>query len=300
MRIFKTKLEARDQRNGMLFALPWFIGFSFFTLYPILISIYYSFCNYDILMSPQWIGLDNLVTLFTKDDLFWICLYNTIYYVIFSLPIGIVIGLIIALFLNLKVKGIAIYRTIYYLPVLVPVVASSILWMWILNPQYGLINALLQRIGITGPGWIADPQWSKSALILMSWWGVGQAVIIYLASLQDVPHQLYEVAELDGANWWQKITTITIPMITPAIFFNLVMGSILSFQYFAQAYIMTEGGPVNSTLFYSLYLYQNAFVYFKMGYASAMAWLLFVLILACTLLIFKSSAKWVYYGGKRK
>jgi len=300
MKIFKSKLEARSQRNGMLFALPWFIGFFFFTLYPIVASIYYSFCEYNVLMPPKWTGFNNFIALFTQDHLFWISLYNTIYYTIFSLPIRIGIGVAIALFLNLKVKGMAVYRTIYYLPTIVPVVASSILWMWILNPQYGLLNALLEKVGISGPGWIADPKWSKPALILMSWWGVGGEVLIYLAALQDVPQQLYEAAELDGANWWQKTRHITIPMITPAIFFNLVMGLIGSFQYFTQAYIMTNGGPVNSTLFYSLYLYRNAFVYFKMGYASSMAWLLGVLILACTLLVFKSSTKWVYYGGKLK
>lgn len=300
MRIFKGKLEARNQRNGMLFALPWFIGFSFFTLYPILISIYYSFCKYSILTPPQWIGLNNFITLFTEDNLFWTSLYNTIYYTAFSLPIGVVIGVIIALFLNLKVRGMPIYRTIYYLPVIVPVVASSILWMWILNPQLGLINTLLEKINITGPGWLSNPKWSKPALILMSWWAVGGAILIYLASLQDVPQQLYEAAEIDGANWWQKTFNITIPMITPAIFFILVMGLIGSFQYFTQVYIMTNGGPINSTLLYALYLYRNAFVYYKMGYACSMAWFLFILVLALTLLVFKSSIRWVYYGGKLK
>jgi len=283
----------------MLFAFPWFIGFSFFIVYPILASIYYSFCSYDVLTPPQWVGLDNFITLF-KDGLFWRCLYNTIYFIVVSLPIGIGIGIAIALSLNLNVKGRPVYRTAFYLPVIVPLTASAILWIWILDPHYGLINALLGRVGVVGPGWLTDPKWSKPALILMRWWAMGNAILIYLASIQDVPRQLYEAAELDGANSWQKFTNITIPMISPAIFYNLVIGLIMSFQYFTEPFIMTNGAPVDSTLFYSLYLYRNGFNYFKMGYASAMAWILFVLILACTLFVFKNSAKWVYYRGKLK
>lgn len=278
----------------MLFVLPGLIGFACFFLYPVIISIYYSFCTYNIFSPPQWIGLDNFVALF-KDELFWISLYNTIFFTVFFLSTEIGVAITLALLLNLKIKGMALYRSIFYLPVIVPLVASSLLWMWILNPQYGILNAFLGKIGIEGPGWLADPKWSKPALILMGWWIVGESVIIYLASLQNISRQLYEAAEVDGANWWQKLTAITIPMITPAIFFQLVIGLIYSFQYFTQAYIMTNGGPVHSTEFYSLYLFRNAFIYFKMGYASAMAWLLFVLILISTLVIFKSSIKWVYY-----
>lgn len=294
MRIFKSKQKAINQRNGMLFVLPGLIGFACFFLYPVIISIYYSFCTYNIFSPPQWIGLDNFVDLF-KDELFWISLYNTIFYTVFFIFPEIGIAITLALLLNLKIKGMAFYRSIFYLPVIVPLVASSILWMWILNPQYGILNAFLGKIGIEGPGWLADPKWSKPALILMGWWIVGESVIIYLACLQNISRQLYEAAEIDGANWWQNLTAITIPMITPAIFFQLVIGLIYSFQYFTQAYIMTSGGPVHSTEFYSLYLFKNAFAYFKMGYASAMAWLLFVLILITTLVVFKSSIKWVYY-----
>ncbi len=301
-RILKHRLirgsKAIDQRNGMLFVLPWFIGFLCFILYPALASLYYSFCDYGILTNARWIGIENFRALFTEDNLFWVSLYNTIYYTAFSLPIGLGIAVTFAMFLNMKVKGLAVYRTIYYLPTIVPVVASSVLWMWILNPQYGLLNALLGQLGLPRPGWIADPEWSKLSLVLMSWWGLGGAVLLCLAALQDVPQQLYESAELDGANWWDKSIHITVPMITPVIFFNFVMGLINSFQYFTQVYIMTGGGPANSTLFYSLYLYRNAFTYFKMGYASALSWLLFSLVLFCTLLIFKSSRKWVYYAGK--
>lgn len=294
----RGKMVLRDLRNGLLFVSPWIAGFLVFTIYPILASLYYSFNNYSILTPAEWVGFGNYKALFFEDPLFWVSLTNTLYYIAFALPLGIIIGVTLALFLNMKVKGMAIYRTIYYLPTIVPTIASAILWIWILNPQYGLLNSFLAIIGIQGPGWLASPEWSKPALIIMSWWGLGGAVLIYLAGLQDVPQQLYEAAELDGANWFQKTVHITIPMLTPVIFFNLVMGLIGTFQYFTEAYVMTNGGPVNSTLFYALYLYRNAFVYLKMGYASSMAWLLFILVLTCTLLVFRTSARWVYYGGK--
>ena len=281
----------------MLFVLPGLIGLACFFIYPVIISIYYSFCTYNIFSPPQWIGLDNYVALF-EDELFWISLYNTIFYTVFFIFPEIGIAIILALLLNLKIKGMAFYRSIFYLPVIVPLVASSLLWMWILNPRQGILNVFLDKIGIDGPGWLADPKWSKPALILMGWWMVGQSVIIYLAILQNVSKGLYDAAKLDGANWWQNLTAITIPMITPAIFFQLVVGLIYSFQYFTQAYIMTDGGPVYSTEFYSLYLFRNAFIYFKMGYASAMAWFLFVLILITTFVVFKSSIKWVYYEAE--
>jgi len=294
----KGKLESsewRDRKIGLLFISPWLIGFSAFIFYPFLASIYYSLTSYNVLNPPEFIGIENYRMLFTDDFLFWKALYNTFYYAIFAVPLGILIGVSIALLLNLKVKGMPIYRTVYYLPAIVPVVGASIVWMWLLNPQYGIINGILYKIGISGPGWITDPKWSKPSLIIMSLWGIGGAILIYLAGLQDVPQSLYESAQLDGANRVQRTIHITIPMITPSIFFNLIMGLIGAFQYFTQAYIMTNGGPADSTLFYSLYLYNNAFRYFKMGYASAMAWILFLIILACTFLVLKSSARWVYY-----
>lgn len=234
-----------------------------------------------------------------NDELFAISVYNTLYYTALYIPFSLLLGIGMALLLNAKVKGIALYRTIYYLPTLVPTVAASILWLQILDPSYGLINNILQMIGIKGPGWLADPRWSKPALVLMSFWGIGGTVIIYLAGLQDVPIELYEVAELDGASGWQKTRHITIPMITPVILYNLIIGVIGALQYFTQAYVMTSGGPANSTLFYSLYLFRNAFQFFHMGYASAMAWILFVITMVCTLLILKSSARWVYYRGAK-
>lgn len=204
----------------------------------------------------------------------------------------------LALLLNVKIRGVALYRTIFYLPSIVPVVASSVVWLWIFNPSHGILNNLFRLFRLPHISWLASPTWSKPALILMGLWGVGGAIIIYLAGLQGIPQQLYEAADIDGAQWWHKIIFITIPMLSPVILFNVIMGLIGSFQYFTQAYIMTGGGPINSTLFYSLYLYRNAFQYFRMGYACALAWLLFFLILSCTLLILRSSARWVYYGGK--
>lgn len=285
----------RDQRNGLLFISPWLIGFALFTLYPVIVALYYSFCEFDSISPPRWVFLENYKTLLFSDEYFWMSLYNTIYYSILSVSGGIIVAFAIALFLNLKVKGMAVYRTIFYIPSIVPIVASAILWLWILNPQFGLVNELLRKVGIAGPGWLSDPTWSKPALVMMSWWGVGGTVIIYLAGLQDIPQQLYEAAKIDGASWWKQTIYITFPMMSPVIFFTLIMNTIGAFQVFTQVYIMTEGGPVNSTLVYAYYLYRNAFQYFRMGYASTMAWLLFVVILVVTYFLFKSSKKWVHY-----
>jgi multiple sugar transport system permease protein len=296
----KSRLSKEQKRNlikGLLFISPWLIGFLAFTLTPFLMSFYYSFTTYDIIQAPTWVGLQNFKALL-YDPLFWKSLYNTFYYTLIFCPLGVVVGIALALLLNLKVKGMAVYRTVFYLPSIVPFVASSILWLWLLDPQYGVINAIIGVFGVPGPGWLVDPQWSKPALILMSLWGVGAPMIIYLAALQDIPNEMYESADIDGAVWWQKIFFITVPMLTPVILFNLIMGLIGSFQYFTQAYIMTQGGPNDSTLFYALYLYNNAFSYFHMGYASAMAWILFAIVMCVTLLVFKSSARWVYYGGE--
>ncbi|MCC6446204.1 MAG: sugar ABC transporter permease [Armatimonadetes bacterium] len=289
-----------DLRNGLLFASPWLIGFLLFTLYPIAASIYYSLCSFDGISVMRWAGLDNYKTLLADDTLFWKSLGNTLYMVILGLPIGLAASLTLALLLNWKVKGMAFYRTIYYLPSITPVVATSILWLWLLNPEIGLVNRMLSLMGLSGPGWLVDPKWAKPALIFMGLWGAGGSVIIYLAGLQDVPEQLYEAADLDGANIWQRFRHVTLPMISPIILFNVIMGAIGAFQYFTQVYVMTQGGPQDATLFYALYLFNNAFLNFKMGYASAMAWVLFLITLVCTLIIFKTSARWVYYSGELK
>lgn len=290
-----------DTRNGLLFAAPWLIGFVLFIAYPIAASLYYSFCAYDAIRPPQWVGLQNYQRLFTEDDLFWKSLWNTLYMGIFGLPIGLAASLGVALLLNQKIKGIAFYRTLYYLPSITPVVATSILWLWLLNPQIGLINVALGKLGVANPpAWLNDPFWAKPALILMGLWGVGGGMVIYLAALQDVPVALYEAAALDGATPWHQFRHVTLPMLSPVILFNLIMGLIGSFQYFTQAYVMTSGGPQDSTMFYALHLFNRAFLDFKMGYASAMAWVLFVVTLIGAAIVFRTSARWVYYAGETR
>ncbi|MCL4515679.1 MAG: sugar ABC transporter permease [Firmicutes bacterium] len=293
-------MQRRRLFYGLFFVSPWIIGFLWFTLYPMGASLYYSFTDYNLIKTPQWIGAANFRELL-GDELFWTSLYNTFYLTVVGLPVTTIFSVGLAVLLNQKIRGLAFYRTIYYVPSVVPIVATSIVWMWLLNPAYGPINTFLGWLGISGPNWLRDMVWAKPALILTGLWGVGPSVIIYLAALQEVPQQLLEAAELDGAGAWQKLFRITLPMISPAVFFNVIMGVIGSFQIFAQPLIMTNGGPANATLVYALYLFRNAFSYFKMGYASALAWVLFGIILLCTVLIFKTSARWVYYetGGNR-
>jgi multiple sugar transport system permease protein len=299
-RVVWTKRAKRDLRIGLLFLAPWLIGFFAFTLYPMVVSLYYSFTIYHSKRAPEWVGLENYLNLFSDPD-FFISLNNTLYMVAIAVPLGLIASFICALLLNLKVRGQAFYRVVYFLPSIVPTVAGTILFLWLLNPQVGLVNTLLARIGIDGPNWMADPNWSKPALILLGMWGMGGTIIIYLSGLQDVPVSLIEAAELDGANWFQRLWHITIPMVSPITLFNLITGMIGMFQYFAQAYVVgggeNLGRPLNSTLFYSVYLYQNAFLFLKMGYASAMAWILFIIILVLTLLLLKMSDRFTYYAG---
>lgn len=295
-----TKRTKSDLRTGLLFLAPWLIGFFAFTLYPMVVSLYYSFTIYHSKRAPEWIGLQNYRDLLV-DDKFWIALNNTMYMVVIAVPLGLLASFLCAILLNLKVRGQAFYRVVYFLPSIVPTVAGTILFLWLLNPQVGLVNTLLDRIGIDGPNWMADPNWSKPALILLGMWGMGGTIIIYLSGLQDVPQSLLEAAELDGANWLQRLWHITIPMVSPITLFNLITGMIGMFQYFAQAYVVGGGDnlgrPLDSTLFYSVYLYQNAFLFLKMGYASAMAWILFIIILIFTLLLLKVSDRFTYYAG---
>lgn len=294
----------RKQRGemwlGLAFASPWLFGFLVFTAYPIIASLYYSFTYFDTISQPHWVGGANYANLVTRDPLFYKSLANTLYMVVFGLPLSLLAGLALALLLNQKLRGMALYRTIFYIPSIVPTVASSVLWMWILNPQIGLMNKLLGMGGVAGPGWLTDPLWSKPALIMMGIWGVGGSMIIYLAGLQDVPQELYEAADIDGAGGPAKLLHVTLPMLSPVIFFNLVMGIIGTFQYFTQVYVMTQGGPEDSTLFYSLALFNRAFQDLNFGYASAMAWFLFAITALATALVFKTSARWVYYPGEGK
>jgi multiple sugar transport system permease protein len=290
-----SRLERRNLRNGLLFISPWIVGFLAFTAYPFIASLFFSFTKYNIVSSPSLIGLSNYINLF-HDPLFWKSIYNTFYYTVIEVPLSTVVAIAIALLLNLKIRGQAIYRTIFYLPSIVPAVASSVLWVWLFDPSFGVINDVLAQLGIKGPGWLFSTLWSKPTLILMGLWGIGGPIVIYLAGLQGIPNELYEAAAVDGASAWRRIRRITIPLLSPVILFNVILGVISSFQYFTQAYVMTSGGPDNSTEFYSLYLYDQAFEYLHMGYASAMAWILFVIILVITLVLFKLSKRWVFYG----
>ena len=291
--------QRREAIAGYLFIMPWIIGFLVFTLGPIVASFYFSLTSYQVVKPPVWIGLDNYQRLI-HDDLFWKSMRVTTTYVLISVPLGLVLSFLVALLMNQKVKGIGFWRTVFYLPNLVPLVAGTMLWLWMFNPRFGLINGVLSRFGIEGPLWLQSQQWALPSLIIMNLWGVGGATLIYLAGLQGIPTDLYDAVALDGGGAWAKLWTITIPQMTPVIFFNLVLGMIAGFQVFAQPLIMTGGGPRYSTMFVVLYLYQNAFSNFKMGYASAIAWALFVVILALTILVFKFSSYWVYYEGETR
>lgn len=246
---------------------------------------------------PVWIGLGNYQELFFNDPLFWKSLQNTLLYAVLAVPLGIAAAVGLALLLNVEVRGVSVYRTVFFLPHIVPTVATSVVFMWILNPQIGLMNNVLGLFGVEGPAWLQDPQWAMRTLIFMSLWGVGGSVITYLAGLKDIPLSLYEAARCDGAGALARARHITLPMLTPVIFFNLIMGIIGAFQYFTQAYIMTQGGPQDSTLFYSLYLFYRSWRYLDMGYASAMAWILFVVVSTTTFVVFKTHRRWVHYGS---
>jgi multiple sugar transport system permease protein len=297
LRFGLTLGERRNLINGLLFTLPAIVGLIGFTIYPVLNALYYSFNEYSIIEKPYWVGIENYTRLLTDDPLFTTSLKNTLYFVIVAVPLQVVVAFLLALLLNLKVRGQAFYRTLFYLPSIMPVVATSMLWLWIYNPQYGIFNTILGLFGIQGPGWISSPTWAMPSLILMSVWGVGGWVVIYLAGLQDVPVEMLEAAELDGATNFRKLIHITVPLMSPYILFHVINGLIFGVQYFTEVFIMTRGGPGTATLVYSMYLFQNAFQYFKMGYASAMAWIMFIIVLVATFIVFRTSARRVYYAG---
>ncbi len=276
------------------FIMPWLLGFALFTAGPMIASVAISFMRWEMLLPPQWVGALNWSGM-VKDPLFWLSLRVTLWYTLLSVPTGLVASFALALLMNARVRGINLFRTIYYLPSVVSGVAVALLWAWILNPKFGLINYLLRFVGIAGPQWLFSKQWVIPAFTIMSLWGVGGGMMIYLAGLQSIPTDLYEAASIDGAGRWRKLWHVTLPMMSPVILFNLVMGMIGSMQVFTQGYVMTQGGPNNASLFYVLYLYRNAFQYFQMGYASALAWVLFAIIAALTALIFRGSQDRVYY-----
>jgi len=272
-------------------------SFLAFTIYPLTASFYYSFTRYDLLSKPVFLGLRNFVDIFFEDPHFSQVMYNTIYYVGLSAPLGVVAAFLMASLLNTRIVGRSVFRAIFFFPAIVPAVVTAMVWAFLLNVQYGAINATLQGLGLSTIPFLSSPQLAKPSLVLIHMWAQGNAIVIFLASLQDVPRSLYEAATVDGANNWHKFWHVTVPMCTPVILFNLIMGFIGGFQNFTLPWLLTQGGPNQATEFYSLFLYRNAFSYFRMGKASALAWILFVIIVTFTIALFRSSARWVYYGG---
>lgn len=311
-KLFKSGLARREAIEGYLFILPWLLGFLIFTAGPMIASIVISLTEWDILTPARWVGLANFRTAFFDDELFWKSLYNTAYYTFLAVPLQIIVSVLLAMALNAKIHGTRFYRTLYYIPSITPVVASAILWLWFFNPNFGAANAILGIVGIPPQQWFFDPKLIKPTFVLVSVWGVGTSVVIFLAGLQGVPEELYEAATIDGANALRRFRNVTLPLITPVILFNLILGIINSFQVFSSAYVILSGiagattgggslgGPRNTALFYLVYLYQNAFSYFKMGYASSLAWVLFFIVLVITLWQLKLSDRWVYYEGKMR
>ena len=290
----------REELEFYLFISPWIVGFICFSAIPIVASFFLAMAEWPMLRPAQWVGLGNYIEIFSTDPLVGKVLFNTVYYVVLAVPLGVILAMMMALLLNQKVVWRPLFRTFFYVPSLVTGVPLAVLWAWLLTPQFGLVNHFLSWFGVQGPEWLYNTKTAMPAMIIMSLWGVGGSMVIYLAGLQGIPEQYYEAAEIDGGGTWAKFWNITVPMMTPTIFFNLIMGVIGSFQTFAQFFIMTNGGPANATLTYVLYLYRNAFEYFRMGYASALAWILFLIILAATSLQFWGARRWVYYEGETR
>lgn len=287
-----------DRRNAMwgyIFILPWIVGLLVFMAGPVLSVFYYSFTKFDIFSPPTWIGLKNYARAIFEDGLFWRSLTNTASYVALSVPLRLVLAFALALLLRVSSRGTALFRAAFYVPTVVPYVAASILWSWMLHPRLGVVNYLLKSAGLSPPMWLLSETWAKPAIAMLNVWHVGQPMVVFLAGLQGIPEDLYEAARIDGASRWQLVRRITIPIMSPVILYNSIIGIINAFQVFTFAYIMTGGGPLNSTLFYSLYIYRQGFNYFDMGYASALAMILFLLVLGMTILLFRLSSSWVHY-----
>ncbi len=294
-----TGLARKEERDFYIFSSPWWLGFILFVAGPMIASIVISLTKWDIITPPKWVGFQNYVKLFRDDPLFWKSLRVTAVYTFVLVPVQLVLSLAVSILLNQKVRFLGFFRTVFYLPTVLPIVASALLWLWILNPE-GILNFFIGLLGIPPQNWLTDERLALPSIMLMSLWGsFGTSMIIFLAGLQGVPQTLYDAAEIDGAGSWGKFRHVTLPMITPVIFFNFVMGVIGTFQVFTQGYLLTDGRPNNSTLFYVLYLYRSGFEYLKMGYASALAWVLFLVIFVVTLLILRSSSLWVYYEVQR-
>lgn len=294
------KQTTHEAIMGWVYASPWVVGFLLLTVGPMLFSLAMSFTDYNMFTPPTFIGLENYARMFRVDHLVWTSLWVTTKYALLSVPLNLVLGFLLALLLNQKVFALGIWRTIFYLPAVLSGVAVLILWLLLLNPDFGMINSLLKGIGIQGPRWLGDTDWALPSLVLMGLWGAGQGMLIYLAGLQGIPTELYEAATVDGAGDWTKFFRITIPMMSPVIFFNTVMGIIGALQTFESAYIMTKGGPAWATYFFMLHLYTTAFEELRMGYASGLAWVLFIYILLLTLLVFRFGSAYVYYESAIK
>lgn len=299
-RAARARPSLRWRRRGLVgyvFIAPWLVAFLAFEALPILSGFYHSFTDWTATgKAANWVGFANYTEALTRDPLFWTAVKNTLYYIGVSVPLGIIVAFALALMLNAKIRGTGVYRTIYYLPSVVPTVAAVIVWTFIFETRRGILNFVLELLGLPPIRWLSDPAWAMPALIIMSLWGIGASMVIFLAGLQGIPQELYEAAEVDGANGWQKLWRMTVPLMTPTIFFNLIMSLVAAFQAFNNAFIMTNGGPNNATLLYMLHLYNNAFRYFRMGYASALAVMLFVVVFGVTFLVYRSSKRWVYYS----
>lgn len=310
----QRRRDIRQLAKGLAFVSPWLFGLVVLTLIPVAMSAYFSLTDYSLLQRPAFVGLDNYRELMTRprngapgygDPHFWIVVCNTFYYAVVAVPAGIAVALALAMLLNLKIRGQALYRTIIFLPSLVPEVATAFIWLWMFNTKLGLVNiGLTHRWPIVGallkdgPGWLTDPRFAMPALILMSLWGIGNTVVIFLAGLQDIPVDLHEAAQIDGAGIWTRFRHVTLPMLSPVIFFNLIMALIATLQFFSIPQLMTQGNPAEATRFYTMYLRDSAFVFLKMGYASAMAWIQVCMVLLLTAIAFWSSRKWVHYQGE--
>ncbi len=293
----KMKAKTADTLWFFVFAAPWILGFIFLTLIPMAISLHISFTDWNILSDPDWVGLVNYKTIF-NDSLFYKSMKVTLSYTTLSVPLNIVLSIFVAMLLNNNLRGMKMFRTIFYLPAIVSGVVVAIVWLWIYNPDYGIINSFLRIFGIQGPGWVYDENWALPSVVIMSLWGIGSNIVIYLASLQSISTELYEAASIDGANFWNRLIKITLPGMSPVLLFTLLTGIINALQTFTQAFVMTQGGPNNATNFYAYYIYNNAFVWHKMGEACAQAWILFVVIFILTFITLKLTGGHVYYDSK--
>ncbi len=295
-----VSLRQHEERIAFLFLTPWLIGFLAFTAFPIVASLFLSLTEYPILHSPEFVGIRNYTQMVSGDPLFWQSLKVTTIYTVAIVPLQLVTAYALAILLNQTVHGLSVFRTVFFLPAVTPAVATALMWMWVFHPEIGLANSALAGIGIEGPKWLASTEWALPTFIIISLWGIGGGMVIYLAGLQSVPTSLYEAAELDGAGAWSRFIHVTLPMTSPVILFVTVTSMIGSFQVFTAAFVMTDGGPVNSTLFFVLHLYNHGWRFLQMGYASALAWVLFIIILALTLLLLRLSGRLIYYEAEER